>query len=136
VAPDASLRRPQDAADTLQIDLRSAFSWRDSRHVRPRAEGRVRYLLVSGRQDDGLWGTLGAIWLSEDRARGGFLVNPWALWEGSEIVRGYRGALERRWTPEHVYDYWRCEVWRGPYSVDEELEAGSLLLLSQLVDAL
>jgi len=42
-------------------------------------ERRVRFLLVSGRQDDGLWGPIGALWLSDDGARGGFLVNPYAL---------------------------------------------------------
>ena len=94
-------------------------------------EGRVRFMLVSGRQDDGLWGPVGAMWLSHDAHRGGFLVNPWALWEGSEIVRSYRGALDRGWTPERIFGYWR-----GSYSVDEEQEAGTLALLNELVNAL
>ena len=100
------------------------------------SEGRVRFMLVSGRQDDGLWGPVGAMWLSHDGHRGGFLVNPWALWEGSEIVRGYRGALDRGWTPERIFGYWSDEVWRGSYSVDEEQEAGTLSLLHELVNAL
>jgi hypothetical protein len=93
-------------------------------------EGRVRLMLVSGRHDDGLWGPVGAMWLSHDRQRGGVLVNPWALWEGSEIVRGYRGALDRDW------DYWSTEVWRGSNSVNEEQEEGTLSLLDELVNAL
>jgi hypothetical protein len=99
-------------------------------------EGRVRFLLLSGKQDDGLWGPLGALWLSEDGTRGGFLVHPWALWEGSEIVRGYRSALERAWTPEQVYRYWQREVWPRAYTVDEEREAESLSLLNELVAAI
>ena len=99
-------------------------------------EGRVRYLLVSGRQDDGLWGPLGALWISEDDGHGGFLVNPWALWEGSEIVRGYRSALERAWTPAQIYAYWQREVWPRAYIVDEERSAESLYLLNELVAAL
>jgi hypothetical protein len=99
-------------------------------------EGRVRYLVVSGKQDDGLWGPVGAIWLSADGARGGFLVNPWALWQGSEIVRGYRSALERGWTPGQIYRYWATEVWRGSYTVDHERDAETLTLLRDLVDVL
>ena len=99
-------------------------------------EGPVRYLLVSGRQDDGSWGPVGAIWLSEDGRRGGFLVSPWALWAGSELVRGYRSALARRWSPAEVYGYWRAEVWPGAHVVDEERDAGSLRLLADLIEAL
>jgi hypothetical protein len=100
------------------------------------AEGRVRYLVVSGVQDDGLWGPVGTAWLSEDGRRGGFLVNPSALWEGSEIVRGYRSALRRGWTHERIYSYWKREVWRGSYAVDEEHDAGTLVLLSELISVL
>jgi hypothetical protein len=124
-------------ADTVRIDLTSAFALAEEPTAPElETEGRVRYLIVNGKQDDGLWGPIGALWLSEDRDRGGFLVNPWALWEGSEVVRGYRGALDRHWSPEQIYGYWQDEVWRGPYSVDEEREAGTLLLLSELVNAL
>jgi hypothetical protein len=123
--------------DTVRIDLTSAFALAEEPTAPElEAEGRVRYLVVSGRQDDGLWGPVGAIWLSEDGERGGFLVSPWALWEGSEIVRGYRGALERHWNPAQIYGYWQEEVWRGPYAVDDEREAGTLLLLNELVQAL
>ena len=99
-------------------------------------QGRVRFLLVSGKQDDGSWGVVGALWMSDDGEHGGFLVNPWALWVGSEIVRGYRSALERGWSSERIFEYWRSEVWRGSYSVDDEQPAGSLGLLSELVNAL
>ena len=100
------------------------------------AERRVRFLVVSGRQDDGFWGPVGALWLSEDRRRGGFLVNPYALWNGSEIARGYRGATDRGWDPEAIFDYWSNEIWRGSYSVDEEQRAETLSLLAELVNAL
>ena len=125
------------AASTIDLNRPSAFSLvRSPTTLQLETEGHVRYLLVSGRQDDGLWGPLGALWLSADEARGGFLVHPWALWEGSEIVRGYRSALERAWTPAHIYAYWQREVWPRAYIVDEERSAESLYLLNELVAAL
>ena len=96
----------------------------------------VRFLVVSGRQDDGLWGPIGALWLSDDGARGGFLVNPYALWNGSEIARSYRSAHKRGWRPEAIFDYWSEEIRRGPYSIDEEQGAETLALLADLVNAL
>lgn len=104
--------------------------------VELRSEGPIRYLVISGRQDDGLWGPLGALWRSEDGERGGFLVHPWALWEGSEMVRCYRSARAHGWTPEEIYRYWQREVWPGGYVVDEERAAASLMLLAELVAAL
>jgi len=121
----------------INLDDRSAFSVVEApTTVQLETEGRVRFLLVSGKQDDGLWGPIGALWLSEDGERGGFLVNPWALWEGSEIVRGYRSALERAWSPTQIYAYWQREVWPRAYIVDEERPAQSLFLLNELVAAL
>ena len=99
-------------------------------------ERRVRFLVVSGRQDDGLWGSIGALWLSDDGARGGFLDNPYALWNGCEIARSYRSAQKRGWQPEAIFDYWSEEIWRGPYSIDEEQGAETLALLADLVNAL
>ena len=121
----------------INLDDRSAFSVVEApTTVQLETEGRVRFLLVSGKQDDGLWGPIGALWVSEDGERGGFLVNPWALWEGSEIVRGYRSALERAWDPAQIYAYWQREVWPRAYIVDEERPAESLFLLNELVAAL
>lgn len=99
-------------------------------------EGLVRYTVVDGRRDDGSWGTVAAIWLSEDGERGGVLVNPWALWEGAELARGYRGAVRRGWTPERIFAYWVDEPWRGSYALGEEQTAETLALLADLVDAL
>jgi hypothetical protein len=100
------------------------------------SEGRVRYIVMQGRQDDGVWGAVGALWLSADEERGGFLVHPWALWEGSEFVRGYRSAILRGWTPAAIYGYWQEEVWRGTYTADGELQAETLLLLNELLSTL
>ena len=123
--------------ETVRIDLESPFSLaEDVASPELETEGRVRYVVVTGKQDDGLWGPIGALWVSEDGRRGGFLVNPWALWEGSEIVRGYGSALERGWTPEQIYRYWDHEVWPGSYVVDEEREAQTLVLLHELVAVL
>lgn len=124
-------------AQTIRIDAASPFSLAEEPTAPElQTEGRVRFLLVNGRQDDGLWGTVGAVWLSEDGERGGFLVHPWALWNGSEFVRGYRSALERGWTPKLVYDYWQREVWRGTYAADLERETATLVLLNELVSSL
>jgi hypothetical protein len=100
------------------------------------SEGRVRYIVMQGRQDDGVWGAVGALWLSADEERGGFLVHPWALWEGSEFVRGYRSAVLRGWMPAAIYGYWQEEVWRGTYAADGELQAETLLLLNELLSTL
>lgn len=99
-------------------------------------EGRVRYLLMRGKQDDGVWGPVGALWLSADGERGGFLVHPWALWEGSEFVRGHRSALLRGWRPATIHRYWQDEVWRGTYAADDEVQAETLLLLNELLSTL
>jgi hypothetical protein len=101
------------------------------------AERGVRYLLVSGRQDDGPWGPLGALWLSGDEARGGFLIHPWAVEGGSEMVRSYRGALARGFTPSTIFDYWAKEPWTGSnVLVDEERSAETLLLVNELLSVL
>jgi hypothetical protein len=120
-----------------QLDGGSPFSLIRGSSTRDlEREGSVTYVLLSGRQDDGLWGPMGAVWLSDDGQRGGFLVSPWALWEGSEIVRGYRSALRRGWTAREIYDYWRREVWTRGYTALEERSAESLYLLNELVSAL
>jgi hypothetical protein len=98
-------------------------------------EGEVRYVLVNGHQDDGVWGPVAAVWLSADAERGGVVVCPWALWTGAEIVRGHESALRRGWSSEQVYGYWRTEVWPGQI-VDEERRAASLRLLWGLLSAL
>jgi hypothetical protein len=100
------------------------------------AEAPVHYLLVSGKQDDGVWGPVGAIWLSEDARRGGFLVHPWGLFEGSEFVRGYRSAIKRGWVAESIYRYWQREVWRGTYAIDRERRSETLRLLNDLLASL
>jgi hypothetical protein len=102
-----------------------------------REAGPVRYLIVSGRRDDGLWGPIGALWLSEGAERGGFLVHPWGTHLGSEMVRGYRSALRRGFTADMIYGFWRSEVWIGSnLHVDEERVACSLALLNDLLGAL
>jgi hypothetical protein len=102
-----------------------------------RTERRVRYLLVSGRQDDGLWGAIGAMWLSADGERGGFLIHPWAVDNGTEMVRSHRNALARGFTPADVFDYWANEPWTGAnLIVDEERSAETLLLVNELLAVL
>ncbi len=103
-----------------------------------RSEGRVHYLIVSGERDSGAWGVIGAFWLSRDSERGGFLVNPNAVYVGSEMVRSYRGALKRGWTPDQVYRYWQSKVGvKGePYKVDRQQLADTLMRLNQMIQGL
>jgi hypothetical protein len=100
------------------------------------SERDVRYLLLSGRQDDGPWGPIGAVWLSKDGERGGFLVHPWAIEAGAEMARGYRGALARGFTPSTVFEYWAGEPWTPNVVVDEQRRVETLLLVRELLDVL
>jgi hypothetical protein len=117
-SPLASLREPVAAPDAL-------------------AEGPVRYLLVSGGQDSGRWGLIGAFWLSIDGSRGGFLVAPDALWGGSEMVRSHRGAVARGWSHEDVYRYWQAQVgWVGQIMIDPQQHADTLFQVARRVGSL
>jgi hypothetical protein len=95
----------------------------------------VLYLLVSGRQDDGPWGPIGAVWVSNDGERGGFLIHPWALEAGAEMMRSYRGALDRGFTPTSIFDYWANDPWTSNV-VDEARQAETLLLVNELLNVL
>jgi hypothetical protein len=117
---DASPFAPIEAPSTLELET----------------ERGVRYLLVSGRQDDGIWGTVGAVWLSADGERGGFLIHPWAIDLGAEMARSYRGALARGFTPSTIFDYWATEPWTGSSVVDDVREAETLLLVNELLNVL
>jgi hypothetical protein len=100
-------------------------------------EGPVRFLLVSGERDDTTWGIVGAFWLSQDGARGGFVISPDSLWHGSEMVRSYRGALKRGWIDRRIFEYWAAQTGSmGTYMVDPEQEAGTLFEVARMVDAL
>ena len=102
-----------------------------------RSEGVVRYLLVSGERDDTTWGIIGAIWLSNDAERGGFLVSPDALWPGCEMARSYRGALSRGWTDEQIFSYWDDQTGSlGTYMIDPNRRVDSLLEVARVVGLL
>jgi hypothetical protein len=101
------------------------------------AEGPVRFLLVSGGRDSGRWGLVGAFWLSIDGARGGFLVSPEAIWQGSEMVRSFRGALARGWSAEEVYRWWQAQVGAvGNVMIDPQQHADTLFQVARRVGAL
>jgi len=68
--------------------------------------GPVTYLLVSHAADDGMSGSVGALWVSGDGQRSGFVASPKAAWTGSEMPRDHAAALERGWTPETIFRYW------------------------------
>jgi hypothetical protein len=93
-------------------------------------EGPVRFLLVSGHQDDDAWGVVGALWLSIDGERGGVVVSPRALWLGSELARSYRSARRRGWSPEAIYRWWQTQVGAaGKLMIDPQQHAESLGLV-------
>jgi hypothetical protein len=101
------------------------------------AEGPVRFLLVSGEQDDTSWGLVGAFWLSIDEARGGFLVAPPAIWQGSEMARSYKGAITRGWTAGEIYRYWQHQVGdAGTVMIDPQQHADTLFQVARRVGAL
>ncbi len=101
------------------------------------AEGPVRFLLVSGELDDGQWGSVGAFWLSIDCARGGFLVAPPAIWQGSEMARSFKSARSRGWTAEEIYRYWQHQVGAsGTIMIDPQQHADTLFQVARRVGAL
>ncbi|MEO8292463.1 MAG: hypothetical protein ABI635_04935 [Actinomycetota bacterium] len=101
------------------------------------AEGPVRFLQVAGDLDDGTWGVVGTFWISMSGERGGFVVNPQALWIGTEMARSYHGAKERGWTARQIYRYWEGQVGIvGRVMIDPQQHAGSLLQIHKRVGAL
>jgi len=101
------------------------------------SEGPVRFLLVSGQLDRGAWGLIGAFWLSIDGHRGGFLVSPEAIWEGSEMVRSLKHALRRGWTHELIYGYWQSQVGvSGRLMIDPQQHADTMFHVARRVGAL
>jgi len=96
----------------------------------------VHFLQVAGEQDDGSWGIVGAFWLSYSERDGGFFISPTALWQGTEMARSYRGALDRGWTEEQIFSYWKSLSGdAGSYMIDPE-DAGSLFEVARRVGAL
>jgi hypothetical protein len=101
------------------------------------SEGPVRFLLVSGDLDDGSWGLIGAFWLSIDGDRGGFMVAPEAIWQGSEMVRSFKGALARGWSEETIYRWWQHQVGvAGAIMIDPQQHADTLFQVARRVGAL
>jgi len=101
------------------------------------SEGPVRFLLVSGELDDEAWGLIGAFWLSIDGKRGGFMVAPEAIWQGSEMVRSFKGALARGWSEETVYRWWQHQVGvAGTIMIDPQQHADTLFQVARRVGAL
>jgi hypothetical protein len=117
-SPLSALREPVVAPDAL-------------------AEGPVRFLLVSGSRDNGRWGLVGAFWLSIDGRRGGFMVSPEAIWQGSEMVRSLKGAIARGWAHEEIYRWWQAQVGAvGNVMIDPQQHADTLFQVARRVGAL
>ncbi len=123
---------PEDTEDSPLATLRGILP---SAHVL--SDGPVRYLLVAGERDDGMWGLIGAFWRSIDGAKGGFLVSPDAIWAGSEMVRSFRGAQARGWTVERIYAYWQAHVGvSGRLMIDPQQHADTLFQVARRVGAI
>ena len=124
---------PQDGTEesplaTVRDTLPSAYVLSD---------GPIRYLLVAGERDDGLWGSIGAFWRSIDGGKGGFFVSPDAIWAGSEMVRGVRSALSRGWTIDRIYAYWQAHVGiSGRLMIDPQQHADTLFQVARRVGAI
>jgi hypothetical protein len=117
-SPLSALREPVVAPDAL-------------------AEGPVRFLLVSGSRDDARWGLVGAFWLSIDGRRGGFLVAPEAIWQGSEMARSLKSAIARGWSHEEIYRWWQTQVGAvGNVMIDPQQHADTLFQVARRVGAL
>jgi hypothetical protein len=111
------------------------------RHVLPSprllSQGPVRFLLVAGEKDDGLWGLIGAFWRTIDGDDGGFLVSPEAIWAGSEMVRSFRGAQARGWTVDRIYAYWQAHVGvSGRLMIDPQQHADTVFQVARRVGAI
>lgn len=101
------------------------------------SDGPVRYLLVAGERDDGLWGSIGAFWRTIDGWNGGFLVSPDAIWPGSEMVRSFRSAQGRGWTIDRIYAYWQSHVGvAGKLMIDPQQHADTLFQVARRVGAI
>ena len=74
--------------------------------------------------------------VSEDGRRGGVVPNPDSPWAAVELVRNHDGALERGWSPERIFDYWRDarDQPRG-LEIDPPEVAETLLALTARVEA-
>lgn len=101
------------------------------------SDGPVRYLLVAGERDDGLWGSIGAFWRTIDGGSGGFLVSPDAIWPGSEMVRSFRSAQGRGWSIDRIYAYWQSHVGvAGKLMIDPQQHADTLFQVARRVGAI
>jgi hypothetical protein len=133
-------RTPHDTAETAPTPAEDSPLGSFSERVHTPdllSEGPVRFLLVSGDQDDGAWGLVGSFWLSIDGERGGFVVSPDAIWSGSEVVRSYKSALERGWDHEQIYAYWQRQVGlAGKFMIDPQQHADTLFQVARRVRAL
>lgn len=124
---------PQDPTD--ESPLATVRDVLPSTHLL--SNGPVRYLLVAGQRDDGLWGSIGAFWRSIDGGWGGFLVSPDAIWAGSEMVRSVKSARSRGWTIERIYAYWQAHVGvSGRLMIDPQQHADTLFQVARRVGAI
>jgi hypothetical protein len=126
-------RMPQDPTD--DSPLATVRDVLPSAHLL--SDGPVRYLLVAGERDDGLWGSIGAFWRSIDGGNGGFVVSPDAIWAGSEMVRSVRSAQSRGWSIERIYAYWQAHVGvSGKLMIDPQQHADTLFQVARRVGAI
>jgi hypothetical protein len=86
---------------------------------------RVRYAVMHDTRADWTVGPIGALWVSEDGARGGFESTSHG-WLAQDMRRNYESALARGWTPGRIFTYWTELNDEGQLLVDPPQDAASL----------
>ncbi len=97
------------------------------------ASGSIRFVVVRGRSFDGATRALGAIWVTEDEATGGFLAARSGDWAAAEMARDYEGARARGWSAERIFRYWSETEAGRTLTVEPISEAADLGKLRRLV---
>jgi hypothetical protein len=101
-----------------------------------RTDGPLKFRIVRGTRQDHAFGVIGAVWLSADTERSGFIANPAAGNAMTPWVMMWRGALEGGWKPRDIYEYASDSLDRSVVaSAEFETEASGMAEVFTLVSA-
>ena len=94
----------------------------------------VWYVVMRGHRDDGSFGAIGVVWVTETSTAGGFIAAPSAGWLGDEMRRSYDGARERGWDANRIFRYWSDEDGEHTgLSLDPPARASDLIAVRRIV---